>query len=302
MKGKNIRMIPVLFAAVIVMALSLPVQAEKPVIYTVNYPLYYFASRIAGDAAEVVFPVPADIDPAFWMPSPEEITEFQKADLIILNGAGYAKWVQKATLSEYKMVNTSESFSDRYVKTRGNVTHSHGPSGDHSHAGIAFTTWLDPTLAVIQATAIYDALLKKMPDREKELSRNLKSLRKDLEWLDGILEQVVLGKQGMPVIASHPVYQYLTRRYSLNFGSLQWEPGEYPSDEEWKRVGSVIEKYDYQAKWMIWEGPPIEKSVKKLESHGISSTVFNPCGNRPAEGDYLDVMKANVANLKKVYE
>lgn len=290
--------------AAILLAAVLPAgaSAEKPVIYTVNYPLYYFASRIAGDAAEIVFPVPKDIDPAFWMPGPEEIAEFQKADLILLNGAGYAKWIEKATLSEYKMVNTSKAFSGRYIKTRGDVTHSHGPDGEHSHSGIAFTTWLDPTLAAMQSDEIYKALLKKLPDMEKELGKNLKSLKKDLVWLDGVLEQVVLGKQGMPVLVSHPVYQYLGRRYSMNFGSLQWEPGEYPADEEWARVASVIEKYDYQAKWMIWEGPPIEKTVKKLESHGISVTVFNPCGNRPVEGDYIDVMKANVANLKKVYE
>ncbi len=295
--------INILLAAVLISAvLPAGASAEKPVVYTVNYPLYYFATRIAGDAAEIVFPVPADIDPAFWMPAPEEIAGFQKADLILLNGAGYAKWVEKAALSEYRMVNTSESFSDRYIKTRGDVTHNHGPAGEHSHSGIAFTTWLDPTLAIIQAEAIYEALLKKMPESEKALSKNLKSLRKDLKWLDGELEQIVAGKQGMPVIVSHPVYQYLAGRYSLNFGSLQWEPGEYPPEEEWERVASVIEKYDYQAKWMIWESEPIEKTSKRIESHGIGCTVFSPCANRPAEGDYIDVMKSNVANLKKVYE
>ncbi len=289
--------------AVVLVAVALPAVAEdKPVVYTVNYPLYYFTVRIAGDNAEVVFPVPADLDPAFWMPGPDEIAEFRKADLILLNGADYAKWVSKATLPENRMVHTSESFSGRYIKTRGDVTHSHGPAGEHSHAGIAFTTWLDPTLAAMQADAIYAALLKKMPDREKELSKNLKALKKDLVWLDSLLEQVVMGKQGMPVLASHPVYQYLGRRYSLNFGSLHWEPGEYPGDEEWARFSSVLEKYDYNAKWMIWERAPLEKTVKKLESMGISSAVFDPCANRPADGDYLDVMKANVANLKKVYE
>jgi zinc transport system substrate-binding protein len=292
-----------LLALVLIAAgLSATAYAEKPVVYTVNYPLYYFASRIAGDAAEVVFPVPKDIDPAFWMPAAEEIAAFQKADMILLNGADYAKWVPKASLSEQRMVNTSGSFSDKYIKTRGDVTHDHGPAGEHSHAGFASTTWLDPTLAIIQANAIYEALLKKIPDSEKALSKNFKALRKDLEWLDAVLEQVVAGKQGMPVIASHPVYQYFSNRYSLNFGSLQWEPGEYPDDEEWTRFSSVLEKYDYKAKWMIWEGAPLEKTVNKLASMGIGSTVFDPCANRPAEGDYLDVMKANVANLKKVYE
>jgi zinc transport system substrate-binding protein len=287
--------------AVVLIAMALPAATgDKLVVYTVNYPLYYFTARIAGDAAEVVFPVPADIDPAFWMPGPEEIAAFQKADLILLNGAGYAKWISKAALSEYRMVNTSESFSDRYIKTPGSVTHSHGPRGEHSHSGIAITTWLDPTLATIQAKTIYDALLKKIPDKEKELSKRFELLKKDLIWLDSELEMVVARKQGMPLIASHPVYQYFGSRYGLNLESVMWEPGEYPSDELWSQIEYGLESH--KAKWMIWEAEPIEKSVKRLESLGVGSIVFAPCGNRPEHGDYLSVMKANVENLKKAYE
>ena len=54
-------------AAVCLLLINVSVPAEdKPVVYTVNYPLQYFAERIAGDLVEVVLPVPADIDPAFW--------------------------------------------------------------------------------------------------------------------------------------------------------------------------------------------------------------------------------------------
>jgi zinc transport system substrate-binding protein len=298
---KNL-MLDLIAAALLAGALPDSAAAEKPVIYTVNYPLYYFTSRIAGDMAEVVFPVPEGIDPAYWMPSPEEIAAFQKADLIIINGAGYAEWIDKAALSENNMVNTSESFSDRYIKIRGVTTHSHGPGGEHSHSGIAFTTWLDHSLAVLQAEAILNALVEKMPDREKELKKRFNDLKKDLVWIDDAFENAVAGKQGQPVIASHPIYQYLGRRYSLNIGSVHWEPGEYPTDEEWKKLEEAIEKYDYMAKWMIWESEPLEKTVKNLESKGITSLVFDPCAGRPSEGDYIDVMKANYETLKKIYE
>jgi len=46
-------------------------SGEKITVYTVNYPLKYFAQRIAGDRATVVFPAPPDVDPVFWMPDPE---------------------------------------------------------------------------------------------------------------------------------------------------------------------------------------------------------------------------------------
>ena len=50
-------------------------QRGAAVVYAVNYPLAYFAGRIAGDSVEVVFPVPADIDPATWVPDAESLRE-----------------------------------------------------------------------------------------------------------------------------------------------------------------------------------------------------------------------------------
>ena len=65
-----------------------PAQADQVLsVYTVNYPLAYFAERIAGDQARVVFPAPSDVDPAFWQPDRETIRTYQQADLILLNGA-----------------------------------------------------------------------------------------------------------------------------------------------------------------------------------------------------------------------
>ena len=63
-----------------------------PQIYTVNYPLAYFAERIAGNSVDVVFPAPADVDPANLSPDASIVAGYQQADLVILNGAGYAGW------------------------------------------------------------------------------------------------------------------------------------------------------------------------------------------------------------------
>ena len=127
-------------------------------IYVVNYPLQYFAERIGGDQVKVVFPVPADVDPAYWHPNLADISAYQKADLILLNGAGYAKWVNKVSLPRSKMVNTSRQFKDRYITTKEVMTHSHGTEGEHAHESLAFTTWLDLELAARQAKAIASAM------------------------------------------------------------------------------------------------------------------------------------------------
>ncbi len=88
---KPVRRAVVLTAIAILMSLS-RAQAvfadTKLQIYTVNYPLAYFAERIAGDLAEIRFPAPPDVDPAFWMPGTDTIAAYQAADRILLNGAG----------------------------------------------------------------------------------------------------------------------------------------------------------------------------------------------------------------------
>ena len=69
--------------------------SRKLQIYVVNYPLQYFAQRIGGDQARVEFPVPSGLDPAFFSPSPEIVSAYQGADLLLLNGADYAEWVSR---------------------------------------------------------------------------------------------------------------------------------------------------------------------------------------------------------------
>lgn len=52
---------------------------------------------------------------------------------------------------------------------------------------------------------------------------------------------------------------------------------------------------------MIWEGIPVKPAVEILDAMDIQSTIFNPCGNVPVEGDFLSVMQNNVTNLELVF-
>ncbi len=75
----------------------------------------------------MIFPAPAKDDLAFWMPDIKTISEYQRADLILLNEANYAKWIGKVTLARSRMVNTSAKFKDRDITMGEAVTHTHGP-------------------------------------------------------------------------------------------------------------------------------------------------------------------------------
>jgi len=276
-------------------------RATGPVtIYTVNYPLQYFAQRLGGQHVKVVFPAPADTDPALWTPSPAIIAGYQSADLILLNGASYAQWTRTVSLPPSKLVDTSASFHDQIIQVEQGVTHSHGPGGEHAHAGVAFTTWLDPRLAILQAAAIHAELISLRPQYADDFNRGFDSLKEDLEEIDARIAGVVGQKNELPLIFSHPVYQYFTRRYDLYAEAVPWEPNEMPLEAMWQEFASLRERHP--AAWMIWEDEPDKAIVSKLREMGMESIVFAPCGNAPSEGDYLARMHANIENLAKVFQ
>lgn len=272
----------------------------KPKIYVTNYPLKYFVERIAGECANVVFPVPDGLDPIFWMPGSEILSDMQKADLIILNGATYEKWLALVSLPPSKLVDTSIGFKDLYIQAPDSITHSHGPQGEHSHRGIRHTTWLDFYLAAKQAKAIEKALSRLLPDLKDELWNRYLALEKDLIELDEKFSQIFAKISNQRFLASYPEYCYLARRYSLNLKSLLWSPEVMPSSEQWKDVRDLLNKHP--AKWMIWEKEPIKESSNKLSIMGIRNLVFHPCGNAPEGADFITMMYQNAQHLSMAFE
>jgi zinc transport system substrate-binding protein len=281
---------------------SLPCRSatESLNIHVVNYPLKYFAERIGGDHVKVEFPTPADVDPAYWNPNLADISGFQKADLILLNGAGYAKWIGKVSLPRSKIVDTSRELKDRYIKTEAVMTHSHGADGEHAHQALAFTTWLDLELAIRQAEAIAAAMGRKRPQLQETFQSNFEVLAKDLNALDQDIQAIVSINPSTPLIVSHPVYGYFARRYGLNIMSVHWEPDMVPADEQWRALKDLLKQHP--AKWMIWEGQPVQVSVDKLKLLGVESLVFDPCGNVPDQGDFMTIMRKNEKDLRRAFE
>ena len=156
---------------VFLLAANMALAQEKARVVVVNYPLQYFAERLLGGATEVVNPIPDGVDPSFWRPSIADISSVQAADLILLNGAGFSTWTTKVSLPRSKLVDTSRGFEDRLIAIES-ITHSHGDGEVHSHGETAFTTWIDPQIAIAPASEVNNALSKKWPGGAQTFAKN----------------------------------------------------------------------------------------------------------------------------------
>jgi zinc transport system substrate-binding protein len=259
-----------------------------------NYPLYFFASKIAGDAVEVRMPQ-IDGDPAVWVPTSSDLVQIQSADLIFLNGAGYESWLAFTSLPIGLLVDTTADIQDKLLPIENETLHQHGPAGEHSHGGTAFTTWLNPRIAIDQAGVIRDELSRLVPTQSASFEERFAELERQLSALDDSLAGAFSKLGGQAVVFSHPVYQYLQQRYGLNGRSVHWEPDSDPGVKQWIGLQNLLQ--DHRAKMMIWEGQPLQGTTDRLQQQGIGSIVFDPVANRPEIGDYFALMKANLEQL-----
>ena len=253
-----------------------PARGDAPVVFTTFYPTTYFAGRLAGADARVVCPLPADADPIFWSPDDATIEAYQQADLIVVNGARFEKWVLKTSLPDARVVDTAKPFASEFLRFAEAVEHSHGPSGKHAHEGVDGHTWMDPLLAKQQAAEIARALKALLPERAQEIDARLAALHADLDEIHQGFEALTARYRKQPLLASHPAYNYPAFRYGWTVRNLNLDPESMPNAEQEAGLAKILE--DTPARHILWESPPLPDIAERLkEKYGLESVEFSPC-------------------------
>jgi len=277
---------------------------DSHAVYTTFYPTAYFASRIAGSKVRVVCPLPYGEDPILWQPSREVIAEFQRAALIVTNGADFEKWVSTASLPRSRVVESARSLQGSYV-TFKTVTHKHGLGGAHTHEGIDGHTWVDPVNATQQARDILGAMCARFPEHVSSFTDNFDALVRDLQSLHEEFAELTAPAEEVQLFASHPAYNYPSRRYNLNITNVALDPDAEATEDDFKSVADALAASGTKrTAVMLWESEPLPANVRTLrERFGVRSVVFSPCesvneADAAAGRDYVSVMRQNIKDLR----
>jgi zinc transport system substrate-binding protein len=273
-----------------------PAPTRRDQVLATTYPVAYLAERIAGGLVRVELPVPPEADPAQWTPGRSELRRFQSAELVVTNGAHFEKWLATASLPATRTIDTAQSFEREFIKFAP-TTHSHGPGGAHSHEGIDGHTWLDPLNAKRQGAAILGAMIKRFPQHERAFITQAAALDRDLDALDKRLTSIGRRAAGATILANHPAYNYLAKRYAIKIINLDIDPGQEPSPADRKTITEAIPANARGI--MLFESEPTPALADMLlNTLRTKPVVFSPGESRePGGPDYLAVMNANVDRL-----
>ena len=191
---------------------------EKITVVASFYPLYEFASRVVGDTAEVSSLVPAGVEPHNWEPTAEDVSRGRAADVMVINGAGFERWVDE--MKAKVVANTSEGIEFNYKEGKevGDDEHGHGDAT--GGGGVNPHIWLDPILAKHQIDKIRDVMVSSDPANAGYYNQNADRFTAELDSLDAFIRSELADCNKSDFIAFHDAFTHFSKRYSLRQHSI----------------------------------------------------------------------------------
>lgn len=286
-------------------------QTEQLSIVTSFYPLYFFASRIAGEGAIVSNLTAASIDPHDFEPSTDDLRLIEHADLLITNGLGVETWLDHLE-TETPILQSAIGLAD-IEHGRGEEmhqeeeNHEEGEEEDHDHGQLDPHIWLDPVLAKAQVQVIADKISELDEINRAFYQANATKLISELDELDSEFTNALQSCQQDQIITAHDAFAYMAKRYGFEQLAIQGL-----NHEEEVTAAQLLElaklAKEQQIKYVFFESLLSPKLAQTLAQEvGAEVLIFDPLESLSEEAinsgaDYFSIQRQNLSNLQLALE
>jgi zinc transport system substrate-binding protein len=263
------------------------------------YPLQWMAEQVGGDRVEVASLAEPGAEPHDLELTPRDVADITDADVVV-----YLAGFQPAVDDAVEQVDDAKVY-DAAPAAELDLTYTPIEEGEVASDEAGSTDphfWLDPTRLAAVADDFASYLGDVDPDNAEAYHDNAAALGDELATLDGEFEAGLASCANKDLVTSHVAFGYLARRYGLNqVGITGLTPEDEPSPEELAAVSDFVEDNDVRTIYFeTLVSPAIAESV--AGESGARTDVLDPIEglNDESQGnDYLEVMRANLTNLKK---
>lgn len=233
-------------------------------------------------------------------PPRERLRAARDARLVVLQGAGFAKWARQAALPSSRTVRLIEK-GDPGVLLVEERTHAHGAQGAHTHRGSDGHTWLDPKLAMRMASRLGDQLAAAFPEHSQSIL-----LRRDAQFGHELPEDV-LRPDGVHLaevprglgVHGHG-YGYLARAWGGEYSEVDVELDRRLTAAEWNRLRSQIDARG--AILMLPRAPVVELEEQLREELKVICVVVAEGAEAAPAQQWLDERQQVHADLRTAIE
>jgi zinc transport system substrate-binding protein len=266
------------------------------------YPLQFVAERIGGDAVDVASLTKAGAEPHDLELTPKDVASLADTDLVIYL-KGFQPAVDEAVTGQAADraldVTDAADLDLTYTPIEEGVEHADEAGATDPHF------WLDPQRLRAVAKIVAERLTAAAPASSSVFAANLEKLDKDLATLDTDIDKGLATCASRVLVTSHNAFGYLSRRYDLKqVGITGLSPDAEPNAGQVAQVTRFVRQH--KVRTIYYEtlvSPAVADTI--AADAGATTAVLDPLEglNDQSQGkDYLSVMRANLANLRKGQE
>lgn len=273
---------------------AVPSATEGPaVVVSASHPVGYLVERLAGDLVEHRALLPEGMSAGDWAPDASVVLDLQRADRIVLNGAGLEAWVNTVSLSPETLVDLSKAAP---LIEREGAVHSHGKGGAHSHREVDPRVWTDPAAYREQAVALHAALVGLGGADRATLDANLAALTNDLDAVHAELQEASADLNGLRLIAAQPSFAYLTRQYGIDTTAIALSPTDEGQDLAAFEQATAAQAFSV----VLWADEP-SNEVRQRFSERVRHVVLDDLSSPTDAGyDYMVQARVNASVLAQI--
>lgn len=268
-------------------------------VYTSFYAMYDFAGKIGGDRIELTNLVPAGTEPHEWEPSPLDIANLERADVLVYNGAGMEGWLDgiRRTLKNKNLVEVEASGE---IKLLENADADEELKYDPH-------VWLNPMNAKKQMEAITKAFSEADPANGEYYEGNYNENAKKLDALDKEFRDTLAKYTKKDIVVAHQAFGYLCDAYGLGQVAIEGLNADAePSPARMAEITAFAEKNDI--KYIFFEeliSPRVAEAI--AAETGAKTAVLNPLEGLKEEDiaagkEYFSVMKENLEAISRALQ
>ncbi|MFE1207987.1 metal ABC transporter substrate-binding protein [Streptomyces albidoflavus] len=287
------------------------------------YPLEFLVEQIGGDHVDVTTLTGPGVEPHDLDITPRQTGQMSEADVLLylrglqpavdkaVDQAGVKNTVDAADLTTLEAHGSSSGDGHDHGEGDG---HDHGEEEGHDHAeeegdghdhgdsGLDPHVWLDPVKYAEMADGVGEALQKADPDHAADYRKNTQALTGKLKKLDQNYRDGLKNTDTRTFITTHAAFGYLAERYGLDQESIAGvDPESEPSPARMKELQKIAAQEKVTT--VFFETLASDRTAKVLaEDTGLRTGVLDPLEgitDKSQGDDYLEVMEANLAALKK---
>ena len=269
--------------------------SAKPIVFVPISPYQYVFERLAGDLIDLRVIVGPGDDPHSYSPTPKQIVDMAKADLLCSAELGFesnyfVKIGDGNTGPQELNLLEGLELLEGHCDHPSHETDTTEDDDDHDHEDLNDPhVWLSPTMLMLQVNLIASKLKGMLPkEKAGEIDSNLARFKEELTGIHDELRTLLTPHRGQKFYVYHGAFAYFARDFGLE--QIAIEIGNRsPTPKQLAQVAAQAKSEDVK---VIFVQPQFDQTSAAALAESISGRVA-----------FLDPLEKDItANLRAIAE